>query len=525
MVQSSGFARTICRPPAGRVCFHVFCVMTGRRPANGSHEASASRHGALKLKMYFNMLFRFICFTCFLLPALSFAQPKTVFHKDTLKIAGTSVGVRFSHMKAPLMLPGKKYEIIDLGSDGAPGKTVTVYLENDSIQIRNDNFPYEEKHFFPLQLAGKNYKLRLRFNNVTASFPSAYIRENRGRALVEVPETFELANILLMLSPPAKKMGGMVDTGQYHDEVMAYFKPFLGHPVFKALNVREAEYSNHYYEFRDNSICYEFKGDQLMPTQYFLVYGSDDSTYSNAFRSNVGLIADFARQSNFRAFYQSHLPYYRQLIAQQAEWSDVAGMQRWLGKQFSQRGFDTSKLIFSPIINSRHSTQQFGASDEHGKSFHEMVLFVNGPNLYNAASDLNEQQRRGVMAGIIFTEVDHNYVNPRTDSFRAQIDSIFGNRDFWAPVSKTSFYSKPAYIFNEYMTHALFSLYAIDTFDASTAKFLIARREALNVEGRGFAKFREFNAALMKIKKENPDTAVSDLYPKVIDWCRSFAMR
>lgn len=447
------------------------------------------------------------------------------YHKDTLKVAANAVGVRFSHMKAPMMLSGNKFGIVDLGSDGAPGKTATVYLENDSIQIRNDNFPYEEKHFFPLQLAGHNYKLRLRFNNVTASFPPAYIRENRGRALVEIPETFELANILLMLSPSGKKMGGMVDSGQYHDEVMAYFKPYLGHPVFKALDVGEAEYSNNYYEFRDNSICYEFKGDKLVPTQYFLVYGSDDSTYSNTFRNHVGLVADFAKQSNFRAFYQSHLPYYRQLIAQQAKWSDVAGMQRWLGKQFSQRGFDTSKLIFSPIINSRHSTQQFGGSDENGKSFHEMVLFVNGPNLYNAAADLNEQQRRGVLAGIIFTEVDHNYVNPRTDSFKAQIDSVFANRDFWAPVAKTSFYSKPVSIFNEYMTHALFSLYATDTFDASTAKFLIARREALNVEGRGFTKFREFNAVLMKLKKENPDTPVSDLYPKVIDWCRSFAMR
>jgi hypothetical protein len=125
---------------------------------------------------------------------------------------------------------------------------------------------------------------------------------------------------------------------------------------------------------------------------------------------------------------------------------------------------------------------------------------------------------------MIFTEVDHNYVNPRTDDFGSQIDSIFSNREIWARGKHADFYRRPVFVFNEYMTHALFSLYALDTFDGPTARFLIERREAMN-EGRGFLKFREFNAALIKLKKETPNTPVSELYPKVIDWCRSFAKR
>lgn len=461
-----------------------------------------------------------------MLPALAFAQPKTVFHKDTLKIAATSVGVRFSHMKAPLMLRRESSDTIDLGSDGRPGKTVTVYLGKDSIQIRNENHPYEEKHFFPLQLAGRNYTLRLRFNNRWAYFSPEYIHQNRGRGLVEIPETFELANILLMLSPAGQKADNMVKVGRYHDEVSTYFKPFLDHPVFKVLDVADKQYIKNYYEFRENSICYEFNGDKLVPSHYFFVYGTDDSTYSNVFRNNIDLIADFAQKSKFRDFYRTHLPYYQRLIEQQTEWSDVPGMQRWLGRQLPQkRSFDTSKLFFSPIILSTHSTQRFGEYDDDGNLFQEMVLFVSGPDIYNTQSQLNDGQRRGLLSGIIFTEVDHNYVNPRTEDFGFTIDSVFANRDLWAPVAKSGFYTTPAAVFNEYMTHALFSLYALDTFDKPTADFLIGRREAMMVEQRGFIQFREFNSALMKLKNANATTTVSDLYPKVIDWCRSFAKR
>lgn len=453
----------------------------------------------------------------------TFAQPKTFYHKDTLKSAAVSVKVRFSHMKTPMVLSGSEYDTLDLGSDGAPGKTVTAYIDSDSIQIRNDNFPFEERHHFPLLLAGRKYSLRLRFNNVRAYFSPEYIRESSGRTFVEIPETFELANILLMLSPAGQKAGNMVGTGQYHDEVAAYFKPYLGHPVFKVLDVPEARYMTNYYEFRENSICYQFSGDRLTPSRYFLVYGSDDSTYANAFRNNVELVADFARISGFRDFYQKHLPYYRQLIAQQTAWSDLAGMQKWLEKEFIKPKIDCSRLIFSPIIYSTHSTQRFGGFGDNSRLFQERLLFVGGPD--DGHPEWNDQQRRGSLAGVIFTEMDHNYVNPRTEDFETPIDSLFSNRAFWSPGREAEFYPKPQFVFNEYMTHALFSLYVIDTFDKPTADFLIARREAMMVERRGFIKFREFNAALMRLKKENAGTTVSALYPKIIDWCRSFAKR
>lgn len=467
---------------------------------------------------------RRFCFLLSVWPGLVYGQPKTTVYPDTLKTAARTIGIRFNFMAAPEIFPKFDSDTIDCGSDGFPGKTVTVYLAGDSIQVANRNFPFDEAHLFPLQLAGRKYTLRLRYNGVFHYFPDEYVREHRGRTFVEIPETFELANILLMLSPAGQKAGNMLKSGRYHDEVIAYFKPFMDHPVFKALDFPGARYMHNYYEFRENSICYNFEGDELVPSEYFFVYGEDRSDYSNAFRNNLDLIRDFAKQSNFRGFYQKHASFYQQQTDKQRDWTNQAGMKQWLEKQFPKRKFDTSKIVFSPIIVASHSAQQFYGF-HNTFHFSEMVMFVSGPDVYDQDAGLTEQQRRGLIAGIVFTEMDHNYVNPTTSDYGTAIDSIFSKRDFWTAKNQSGFYQLPESLFNEYMTHALFSLYVHDVFDPATADFLIARREKMMIDHRGFSKFREFNAALMKMKKENADTSVSALYPKIIDWCRSFANR
>lgn len=467
------------------------------------------------------MLFRTLCFLIACLPALVSAQPQTTVHRDTLKSGLPTVGIRFADMKSPKSFPMWDGTLIDFGTDGEPGQAVTVYLDKDSIRIENRNFPYQEVHLFPLRLAGRNYTLRLHFNNVFHYFSDQYVKSQRGKSSVTIPETFELANILLLLSPAGQKAGNMVRQGKYYDEVMAYFKPYLSHPVFKALDFPETQYMYRYYEFRENSICFDFDGDKLVQTPYFYVFGSDDSTYTNAFRDNKALIEDFARASRFRDFYKSHKPFYEQQIARQAEWTDAAGMQKWLEKEFPRRTFQSSKVIFSPVILASHSTQQYHQSTSTGH-FAEMLMFVGGPGIYDSEPGLSDEQRKGLVSGMLFTEVDHNYVNWRSSDFSEAIDSAFSASDFWSVQGSQGFYVSPIAVFNEYMTHALFSLYARKKFDPATAAFLVARREALMIERRGFVRFREFNAALIDLKKQNADTPVSALYPRLLAWCKNF---
>ena len=98
--------------------------------------------------------------------------------------------------------------------------------------------------------------------------------------------------------------------------------------------------------------------------------------------------------------------------------------------------------------------------------------------------------------------------------YKTEINKLFGQTNVWA--STTSWYSNPMSVFNEYMTHAVFCLWVKDNFDETTADYVINAREEMNVNKRGFVTFKEFNQALLKLKKNNPTLKVVDLYPLIL---------
>src|SRR5690606_17543288 len=104
----------------------------------------------------------------------------------------------------------------------------------------------------------------------------------------------------------------------------------------------------------------------------------------------------------------------------------------------------------------------------------ENVMFICGTGRYDSVQSFTEKQREGMMSGVVFTEIDHNYVNPTTDKYRKQVDSIFSNRDYWVkPGVARNYYGSPYAIFNEYMTHAVFCVYIDDVYDQQTADLVI----------------------------------------------------
>jgi hypothetical protein len=126
------------------------------------------------------------------------------------------------------------------------------------------------------------------------------------------------------------------------------------------------------------------------------------------------------------------------------------------------------------------------------------------------------------MSGIVFTEIDHNYVNPTTNKYAKQIDSIFAKRGTWAKTGNSSdFYGSPVSVFNEYMTHAAFCLYIADSYDEPTANFVIASREALMVDRRNFIRFKAFDQQLLKLHRENKTLTLTELYPLIVAWCKT----
>ena len=147
-------------------------------------------------------------------------------------------------------------------------------------------------------------------------------------------------------------------------------------------------------------------------------------------------------------------------------------------------------------------------------------MFVAGPGIYDS-QELSAKQKEGLLSGIVFTEIDHNYVNPSSLNYAKLIDTIFSQRQLWVnPGDNSGFYRTPMSVFNEYMTHSLFCLYVLDKFDTAMADYIIKAREALMVERRFYSKFREFNKQLINLRNESKNVTAVELFPKILEWCK-----
>ena len=464
---------------------------------------------------------RYILMLATLLAHQKFMHGQTeLVHSKILWSPNDTFSVRFSNSSfAPYAFQISKNDTTDMGTDGAVGLKAVLYFGKDSLVIPYKNLPNWQVHYIPIQSPKGKTVYRLHFNGVFAAFSPEYIRKNKGRIHVAIPEVYELANIIWTLSPSGQRAKDLNKQGNYYEKILDYFKPFLNHPIFKKLDFPDSIYAKNYYDFRENSFCYEFNGSRLVNNgPYYYVMGSDRENYSSLFKTLLPLVEDFAIKSNFRSFYKNHKVFYDSLIQKETAFIPVKEMWNWLEQEFPKTKYDCYKIIFSPLIRGSHSTQNFGSYQNQWYS--ETVMFVAGPGIYDN-QELSEKQKEGLLSGIVFTELDHNYVNPTSYKYTKLIDTIFSRRQLWlSPGDNADFYNTPMSVFNEYMTHSLFCLYVLEKYDAPTAEYIIKARETLMVDRRYYSKFREFNKQLIRLRNENKDLKVVDLFPKILEWCK-----
>jgi hypothetical protein len=235
----------------------------------------------------------------------------------------------------------------------------------------------------------------------------------------------------------------------------------------------------------------------------------------NFWTGQTKLLEDFAQKSNFEKFYKAHKTYYDSLIQLEKKYMPVKRMWQWLEKEFPYT-YQSYKVIFSPLINGAHNTDRLSANN-----FKEVLLYVRSIEKINTAK--NPQILEGMMSGIVFTEIDHNYVNPVSDKYKKEIEEIFANRKTWTSnEGDASNYGGPLEIFNEYMTHALFCLYASMIYTPDDFEIINASREDLMVNRRKFIKFKEFNNKLSELyEARKTGQTVADLYPQILDWAKT----
>lgn len=464
-----------------------------------------------------------------LLHQLSFAQYRETIWKDTLWCPNDTFYMRFDEDTRRLPFPvGGVEEPVSPGTDAYPGSYITFYHGKDSTKLRYTNkLPYMQVDFIWFRSPKGLTQYRFHFNDRTAHFPDEYINKYNGTVQFDLPEVYELANIIWSLSPAGQKAKDLRRDHAYYNEVLTHFKPYLNHPVFKTLDFPDSLYFVNYYSFRENSFAFNFRDTKpggkdtrlLFDGPYYYAYGNDLAD-SSLFGKLLPQVEDFARVSGFRMFYKNHQAYYEKEVALLRKRLPVKQMWNWMEAQFPDIKYQSYRVVFSPLIGGSHSTQHYSTMKSK-KWFDECVMFICG-DLYQRPKDtMSEAVKEGMMSGIVFTEIDHNYVNPVSYKYGKQVDSAFANRAFWSkPSYGNELYADPMSVFNEYMTHSLFCLYIMDSYDAATAEYVINKREDLMVDYRKFIRFREFNRELMRLYKENKDKKLPELYPMILDWCR-----
>ncbi|WP_458986401.1 DUF4932 domain-containing protein [Pontibacter sp. CAU 1760] len=347
------------------------------------------------------------------------------------------------------------------------------------------------------------------YDDNSRTFTAPYIKAFKGQYSFEIPEVQELAHILFALTPTGKQDTNMVNhEGPYYQEVMSSFAAFEKDTLVQQLDALLQQ--GLYAQLKMDANAFYFKGDQI----------EQDSVYDKLSWSNLNHLEPFmpdlelfARQSNFRSFYKKHQPYYAQQIREMEAVISIRKQWQWLEQNFNNQ-YDHYRITFSPLVYGMHSTNSFVQPD-----FRQKVMFICGPII---DPQFEGALREGIMNMIVFTEIDHNYVNPVSDKYFAEIREALPELTAWATPEALSSYDNEYAVFNEYMTWAVYALYAKKHFKKKDFETVNTYMETMMAERRGFPKFREFNRELQaRYKQRGKKGKLEALYPAMLTWCKN----
>lgn len=484
-------------------------------PFVSNYTYTQSYHPLQKQKKMKNLFLMFIILVCVAQANSQNLEPEMLF-PDTLRSTKDSFFVnspKFDNYYSQLIT---KDDTLNLGTAGYQGAYFKIWTDVDTIVIPHVNYPLGQLIKIPVVCPKDTSMFILRFQGNTSNFTNSYITQAKGKYKIETPEVYELANIILYLSQCSQKTGNHPNS-EYSKKVEKFFLNHKDHKLIQVLDNRckDQKMWDTYYGFRENSISFQFEEGLLQyNTSYKHVYWDQSQLFGGQFRNLLYLVQDFATKSNFQKFYADNKDYYATLIKRQYQLLPIEKMWRWLEKEFPQK-MQSYKIIFSPLIGGSHSTQKFYTGFWGDPEFTENVMFINSTEDLDLKNDLSEVMKEGLMSGIVFTEIDHNYVNPTSSKNIESIKKLIANKDFWATKEAQSGYKNEYSIFNEYMTHSLYCVYVSENYILSDADAMITERINL-MKKRGFSKFEKFNNFLSEILK-NRTKSVYELYPEIIN--------
>ncbi|WP_229216740.1 DUF4932 domain-containing protein [Dyadobacter sp. 3J3] len=395
------------------------------------------------------------------------------------------------------------------------GRFVTFITDIDSIQF---NVKPGDYHSFVVLINGKDSAftaIKGSLDLPRARFSDSYKKVHKGKTFVEIPQVYELMNVVIALTKEGKKDNGMaMKNTPYYADVLHWFDKFSNEPVVMEVNLA-LENSENYSAIKMDAYAFEFKDGHILQST---VYDRIGFSQTNNIAYMIPKLHEFAEKTRFSDFYTVHQAYYNGLIKNYRDSIGVPEMQKWLKINFPSTRYDSFKIIFSPLVAGNQSATWFDYDN-----FKEAQAHVNFPFRGKEQSESYSKEALLVVDGnIVFTELNHAFINPESEKpqYANRIQKAFENLGRWNDSQKPAKYYNDAFSsFNEYMNWALVCVRYIDYLPEKEQDKLIKKTENMMVNSRGFLKFAEFDQFVVALyKKRKKGQVVADLYPEIISW-------
>jgi len=344
---------------------------------------------------------------------------------------------------------------------------------------------------------------------------------------IEIPKMNELMYIACSLTNTFQKDPNLISQkeSKYFNDVDTHFSKLKNHKLIQILEkkLKDNAYSQIQPTIRFFSLNYKISDKNIIiENEVFHV----NSLLLKLFKDNIffypdylNLIEDFAKKSNFSHFYKQHLPYYKSLIKKFDKLCDIQSSWDFLESRFEE-SYDSYRIIFSPLTGGFHNTLPSLKDKKTG--LQQAWLFVSAPPNFNLDSlTVDELEiKKSQFTRELFTEMDHNYVNPLTDNFDKKIENAIPDYKHWNKRKRG--YSSNISTFNEYMTWGVFSLYAKQKYTDKNLDTIIHIQEKIMVDRKKFIHFKAFNNKLMMLSEKHKVDSLhfQNIYPKIIDWVK-----
>lgn len=405
--------------------------------------------------------------------------------------------------------------VVNLGSGKGPVPVCVIDAQRETcFTLLTD-----ETRDVVIRFGGDEKTLVFSYLGPQASFSPEYQAAHRGTLDIEIPVAYELVNVAIALTDYAKENPGLVAVSPYLGEVRSRFESQAGHPVIVSLDKLMREDADSYHTLKMNGGAFDLADDNLLSRSP--VYKSM-GWKRNDLLPLMEQLQDFANATKFAQFYAEHQTLYSTQIAYLRDDVDVGGMIAWLESEFPNvNPYDHIRILFSPLVGFNQSVKSFEEDD-----FRQLIPHVNFPYPEAEDAELSAPTLTLYRGLILFTELNHGYINPTIDPFSASLQAAMPDLSVWARDDTVQAYDTSTAIFTEMTNWALVSVRAYDVLPEEDAGQIAKRIERIMVNNRGFKRFAAFQERFLELSRARAKgVSVGSVIPALVESQRTTASR